>query len=164
MWQKPYLKLLKQPRTWHQVGHGENLISVILLTERSNQMTPIATLLHHRPVPHTEARSKRRFFLLHQTGINTETHNCTIRVRDCQAWWCTPLIPALGRQRQVVFWVQGQPGLQSEFQDSQGYTEKKKSERLWSTKSQMGCLHEISSLDPRGSMQKRRQKDSKRQR
>jgi hypothetical protein len=35
-----------------------------------------------------------------------------------------PLIPALGRQRQVDFWVQGQPGLQSEFQDSQGYAEK----------------------------------------
>jgi hypothetical protein len=35
-----------------------------------------------------------------------------------------PLIPALGRQRQVDFWVQGQPGLQSEFQDSQGYREK----------------------------------------
>jgi hypothetical protein len=33
-------------------------------------------------------------------------------------WWCTPLIPALGRQRQVDFWVRGQPGLQSEFQDS----------------------------------------------
>jgi hypothetical protein len=31
------------------------------------------------------------------------------------------LIPALGRQRQAV---RGQPGLQSEFQDSQGYTEK----------------------------------------
>ena len=28
------------------------------------------------------------------------------------------------RQRQVDFWVPGQPGLQSEFQDSQGYTEK----------------------------------------
>jgi hypothetical protein len=39
-------------------------------------------------------------------------------------WWRTPLIPALGRQRQVDFWVRGQPGLQSEFQDSQGYTEK----------------------------------------
>ena len=25
-----------------------------------------------------------------------------------------PLIPALGRQRQVDFWVQGQPGLQRE--------------------------------------------------
>jgi hypothetical protein len=35
-----------------------------------------------------------------------------------------PLIPALGRQSQVDFWVQGQPSLQSEFQDSQGYTEK----------------------------------------
>jgi hypothetical protein len=39
-------------------------------------------------------------------------------------WWHTPLIPALGRQRQVDFWVRGQPGLQSEFQDSLGYTEK----------------------------------------
>jgi hypothetical protein len=38
------------------------------------------------------------------------------------AWWCTPLIPAFGRQRQADFWVWGQPGLQSEFQDS--YTEK----------------------------------------
>jgi hypothetical protein len=35
-----------------------------------------------------------------------------------------PLIPALGRQRQEDFWVWGQPRLQSEFQDSQGYTEK----------------------------------------
>jgi hypothetical protein len=39
-------------------------------------------------------------------------------------WWCTPLIPALGRQRQMDFQVRGQPGLQSEFQVSQGYTEK----------------------------------------
>jgi hypothetical protein len=38
--------------------------------------------------------------------------------------WRMPLIPALGRQRQVDFWVRGWPGLQSEFQDSQGYTEK----------------------------------------
>jgi hypothetical protein len=44
--------------------------------------------------------------------------------RHCsQAWLRTPLIPALGRQRQVDFWVRGQPGLQSEFQDSQGYRE-----------------------------------------
>jgi hypothetical protein len=39
-------------------------------------------------------------------------------------WWCTPLIPALGRQRQAGFLVQGQPGLQSKFQDRQGYKEK----------------------------------------
>jgi hypothetical protein len=47
-----------------------------------------------------------------------------IEKSEGRAWWCTPLIPALGRQRQADFWVRGQPGLQSEFQDSQGYTEK----------------------------------------
>jgi hypothetical protein len=41
-----------------------------------------------------------------------------------QVWWHTLLIPALRRQKQTDFWFQGQPGLQSEFQDSQGYTEK----------------------------------------
>jgi hypothetical protein len=35
-----------------------------------------------------------------------------------------PLIPTLRRQRQADFCVRGQPGLQSEFQDSLGYTEK----------------------------------------
>ena len=35
-----------------------------------------------------------------------------------------PLIPALQRQRQADFWVQGQPDLQSEFQEIEGYTEK----------------------------------------
>jgi hypothetical protein len=28
-------------------------------------------------------------------------------------WWHMPLIPALRRQRQVNFWVWGQPGLQT---------------------------------------------------
>jgi len=39
-----------------------------------------------------------------------------ILITYSQMWWCMPLIPALGRQRQVDFWVWGQPaGLQSEF-------------------------------------------------
>jgi hypothetical protein len=37
-------------------------------------------------------------------------------------WWHIPLILALKRQRQADFWVW--PGLQSEFQDCLGYTEK----------------------------------------
>jgi hypothetical protein len=44
-------------------------------------------------------------------------------VLDAMQWWRVPLIPALGRQRQADFWVWGQRGLQSEFQDSQGYSE-----------------------------------------
>jgi hypothetical protein len=51
-----------------------------------------------------------------------------------RAWWHMPLIPALGRQGQANFWVQGQPGLQSEFQDSQGYTEKPCLEKQHKTK------------------------------
>jgi hypothetical protein len=39
-------------------------------------------------------------------------------------WWYTPLILALGKQKQVDLWVPGRFGLQSEFQDSQGYLEK----------------------------------------
>jgi hypothetical protein len=34
-----------------------------------------------------------------------------------------PLVSVLRRQRQMNLYIQGQPGLQSEFQDSQGYTE-----------------------------------------
>ena len=34
------------------------------------------------------------------------------------------LIQALGRQRQAYFWIRGQSGLQSEFQDSQGYIQR----------------------------------------
>lgn len=38
--------------------------------------------------------------------------------------WCTPLFPALQKLKQVNLRVWSQPGLQSEFWDSQSYTEK----------------------------------------
>jgi hypothetical protein len=47
---------------------------------------------------------------------------CSQRSKECVAAsqsWCTPLIPAPGRQSQVDPRFQGQAGLQSEFQDSQ---------------------------------------------
>jgi hypothetical protein len=52
-----------------------------------------------------------------------------------------PLIPALRRQRQVDFWVRGQPGLQSEFQDSQGYTEKPCLEKHIYTQTHIYSIH-----------------------
>jgi hypothetical protein len=55
---------------------------------------------------------------------HTEVENQLLKLSSAGQWWSTPLVPALGRQRQVDFWVRGQPGLQSEFQDSQDYTEK----------------------------------------
>jgi hypothetical protein len=64
-----------------------------------------------------------------------------------RVWWGTPIILALGRQRQVNFLVRGQPGLQSEFQDSQGYTEKfcleKNKNKNKQTKKQKEKKHEI---------------------
>jgi hypothetical protein len=40
------------------------------------------------------------------------SHNWQVKIEYIsRAWWCTPLIPALWRQRQADFWVQGQPGL-----------------------------------------------------
>ena len=56
-------------------------------------------------------------------------------------WWQhTPLIPALGRQRREDFWVRGQPGLQSECQDSQGYTEKSCLEKPKKKKNRICCI------------------------
>jgi hypothetical protein len=48
----------------------------------------------------------------------------TVKIKLDRAWWHMPLIPALWRQRQADFWVRGQPDLQSEFQDSQRFSEK----------------------------------------
>ena len=44
------------------------------------------------------------------------------QIKRSQSWCCTPLIPALGRERKAGFWVLGQPGLQ--IDGSQGYPEK----------------------------------------
>jgi hypothetical protein len=70
----------------------------------------------------------KKFILLFSILFTEEIYSIfcvmTPEKLSSRAWWHTPVIPALGRQRQVDFWVRGQPGLQSEFQDSQGYTEK----------------------------------------
>ena len=47
-----------------------------------------------------------------------------MKMQRAGMWWRTPFFPEFGRQRQEDFCVPCQPALQSEFQDSQGYTEK----------------------------------------
>ena len=59
-----------------------------------------------------------------QAALKTQNFFFFLNWRLARQWWLMPLIPALGRQRQADFWVRGQPGLRSEFQDSQGYVEK----------------------------------------
>ena len=61
-------------------------------------------------------------------------------------WWRMPLIPAFGKQRQADFWVRGQLGLQSEFQDSQGYTEKPCLKKKQKTKQQQKKTMNVWSL------------------
>ena len=99
---------------------------------------------------HTHTHTHRDIYLLAQkftlpsklgvVGLNMQRRNiCSQSVKFCccsfffffgggclnsTAEQYMPLIPALRRQRQADFWIGGQPGLQSEFQDSPGYTEK----------------------------------------
>lgn len=56
--------------------------------------------------------------------------------RGTKQWWLTPLIPALKRQKQADFWVQGHPGLQIEFHGSHSYTEKPCLKKLEQRKNQ----------------------------
>jgi hypothetical protein len=72
--------------------------------------------------------------LLHRiksvTPTNPNWPRYQMVLKKCHCW-----------QRQVDFWFQGQTGLQSEFQDSQSYTEKtlsrKKKSHCWSTNIQV---------------------------
>ena len=49
---------------------------------------------------------------------------CLKKCSPSQVWWRKPLIPALRGRGRRISEFRGQPGLQSEFQYSQGYTEK----------------------------------------
>ena len=64
--------------------------------------------------------------------------------------WGTSLIPGLQRQRQADLWVRGQPGLKSEFQDSQCYKEK---HCLWKKKNKKQKKVQIYTFNSRWKME-----------
>ena len=74
------------------------------------------------------ARATNRLHTIIKTVSNTtkDRGQASFENGDLTGWrqWLVPLIPTLGRQRQADLQVQSQPGLQSEFWDSQDYTEK----------------------------------------
>jgi hypothetical protein len=64
-------------------------------------------------------------------------------------WHTLFLSPALRRQRKVDFWVPGQSGLQSEFQSSQDYTERKTYLKKQTNKTKQSvCVHPVCPEDP----------------
>ena len=92
----------------------------------------------------------------HQTHLEWMSSTRFLKtVKEAGQWWHTPLIPGLGRKRQADFWVRDQPCLQSESQDSQGYTEKtclekqnKKTKTKNKNKKPVKSLQESNSVQP----------------
>jgi hypothetical protein len=115
---------------WHWAQDWRESSASVLLLQTTRVWLPAAMMDGSPATPAKGDLSWKTF------SSGATSHMCTdpkhihiIKINPLKkvlswAWWCTPLIPALGRQRQADFWVRGQPDLQSEFLDSQGYTEK----------------------------------------
>jgi hypothetical protein len=97
--------------------------------------------------------SKQAFLYYFINLSSNRTHGQRQKVefknnKNSRTWWYTPLIPALRRLRQADFCIRGQPGLQSEFQNSQGYTEKPCLEKNKKTKNKKFLLFIFPGLPP----------------
>jgi hypothetical protein len=112
-------------------------------TKQNKQKNPkpyhISLMCRHVYGPYTDIHTNRQYilkivYIYYYNNIHKIITFFKKRKLKSGRWWCTPLVPAHKRQKQEDLWVQGQPGLWNDFQDSQGYTEKsylKKSKEKW---------------------------------
>ena len=101
------------------------------------KQTGVAILISNKIYfqPKVIKKEKERHFILIKGKIfQNELSILNMLQMQGQPHSLKKLIQTLGRQRQVYFWVWDQPGIQSELQDSQDYTEKpclEKQNRGW---------------------------------
>jgi hypothetical protein len=71
----------------------------------------ISSLTHEKRPKETWNSHMKRSLLTSQVYFKSQLYYLGKKEGRSRAWRRTPLIPALGRQRQADFWVRGQPGL-----------------------------------------------------
>ena len=107
-WEKGVFKLTMQCLCWYKQKNNKTLV-------QSPQ----------NKVIETEGRERIAWLITRSTIPQSPPYTRAVKIKSSQAWWHTPLIPALGRQRQVDYefssrpawftrWVPGQPGLYRE--------------------------------------------------
>ena len=119
-WAKSTYCSSRGPRFNSQQPHGSSQLS----NSRMWQLHTYNTAKHQTPVHIKREKGLGSVKLFEEFTFSYRhfvvkkkvcMHNCLNKglLKTCLAgqWWRTPLIPALGRQKQVDFWDWGQPGL-----------------------------------------------------
>ena len=125
-WQRPHRHCTRGAESSTSCSKGRQKAVIFQATRRKiSMLTPtVSHFLQQSPTYSNKATPPSSATPCIEHIQTTTLDELSSERQSCLAWWCTPLIPAFGRQRQEDFWFRGQPGLQSEFQDSQGCTEK----------------------------------------
>jgi hypothetical protein len=90
--------LQKETETWHKGGTQESRGVFYAVTHSTGTMEPVRLPPVARQEPQWSNRDTNP-----PTNFLPKIYPVNKKCRDSLAWWRMPLIPALGRQRQVDF-------------------------------------------------------------